>query len=242
VRVSTASSADRVTLTVADTGPGVPQQRIHSIFEPFFTTKEPGRGTGLGLKICSDVISQHKGHIEVENQAGAGAVFRVVLPRADESQISGLRPSSMRADARTSSRPQRSILIVDDDVVLARTLKRALKPHAVTTVHTLADALERLDESEPDVILCDMFLPDGSGAELHARVAAERPRFATRFLFLTGGGLSAQDAAYLRASGCTTLTKPVQTAELADRLERVTSSGPPPRGLPTLSLMPGARR
>ena len=66
----------RVTLTVTDTGPGVPPVLQAHIFEPFFTTKPVGIGTGLGLSLCQGIIERHGGTITVTSQPGR------VLPSA----------------------------------------------------------------------------------------------------------------------------------------------------------------
>jgi signal transduction histidine kinase len=64
--------------SVTDTGGGIDPAIIDNIFNPFFTTKE--RGTGLGLAISNKIVTNHKGHIEVENVAGKGVTFIVYLP------------------------------------------------------------------------------------------------------------------------------------------------------------------
>lgn len=56
-----------VLLTIRDTGPGIPQDKLHRIFEPFYTTKPTGEGTGLGLSVVDRIIQLHRGHIRVEN-------------------------------------------------------------------------------------------------------------------------------------------------------------------------------
>ena len=67
-------------VSVADTGVGIPPDRISRIFEPFYTTKDPGRGTGLGLSVIHRTIKQHGGFITVDSQVGKGTVFTVILP------------------------------------------------------------------------------------------------------------------------------------------------------------------
>lgn len=68
-----------------DTGAGIPPDDLSRIFEPFFTTKPVGKGTGLGLYVCQNVMEKHGGHIEVESQVGEGSTFHIDLPvRADE--------------------------------------------------------------------------------------------------------------------------------------------------------------
>ncbi|MBP8117506.1 MAG: HAMP domain-containing protein, partial [Nitrospira sp.] len=68
-----------VRISVSDNGPGVPTEILDRIFDPFFTTKPAGQGTGLGLFLSYGIVSDHRGRIEVRNNA-VGAVFDVYLP------------------------------------------------------------------------------------------------------------------------------------------------------------------
>jgi signal transduction histidine kinase len=77
-----------VVLEVIDEGVGIPPAARQKIFEPFFTTKPVGRGTGLGLSVCYGIVAEHGGRMEVESAVGAGSTFRIVLPAAQESDIS----------------------------------------------------------------------------------------------------------------------------------------------------------
>ncbi|HEY5649572.1 MAG TPA: ATP-binding protein, partial [Nitrospiria bacterium] len=69
-----------VKIDVGDTGPGVSSENISRIFDPFFTTKEIGEGTGLGLSVGYNIVKNHGGWIQVDSDAGKGAVFSVFLP------------------------------------------------------------------------------------------------------------------------------------------------------------------
>ncbi|MBI4537419.1 MAG: hypothetical protein HY712_05630 [candidate division NC10 bacterium] len=70
-----------VEVTVADTGPGIPEEHREKIFEPFFTTKDGG--TGLGLAIVRQITEDHGGIVICERQAGGGTMFRLSLPCAE---------------------------------------------------------------------------------------------------------------------------------------------------------------
>ncbi|UCG22652.1 MAG: response regulator [Chloroflexota bacterium] len=89
--VSTRSDigGDGIIVSVADTGRGMSQAELVHIFEPFYTTKAPGKGTGLGLATCQQIISQHGGEIEVHSQPGEGTTFIVHLPQNAEGDESG---------------------------------------------------------------------------------------------------------------------------------------------------------
>ncbi len=71
-----------VRIDFADTGPGIPADKLKLIFDPFFTTKPPGQGTGLGLSICDRIVSEAGGRIEAQSKPGKGATFTIMLPPA----------------------------------------------------------------------------------------------------------------------------------------------------------------
>jgi signal transduction histidine kinase len=86
VEVRANPRAQMVEVRVADTGVGIPPERLRLIFEPFYTTKVPDEhghgGTGLGLSVCRQIIDHHHGRIRVESLVGKGSTFTVKLPMA----------------------------------------------------------------------------------------------------------------------------------------------------------------
>jgi two-component system, NtrC family, sensor kinase len=71
---------NHVSISIKDTGTGMPKQVKDKIFEPFFTTKDIGEGTGLGLSISYGIIQKHRGNIEVFTEVGKGTEFVITLP------------------------------------------------------------------------------------------------------------------------------------------------------------------
>lgn len=76
-------SAKGILLSVADSGPGIPEADRGRVFDPFFTTKAPGSGTGLGLAIVHRAVDEQGGRVWVEQSSLGGAVFKVFLPQAE---------------------------------------------------------------------------------------------------------------------------------------------------------------
>ena len=234
--VRTRVDGPRVILSVDDTGPGVPAENVHAIFQSFFTTKERGQGTGLGLKICSDVVAAHYGHIEVVNLDGGGASFRVILPRLSVTGVSSgarLAPTLPPPEEQVEVK---HIFVVDDDELFTRTVKRALKPHDVRIASTASEAeIALLDPLyAPHVVLCDLGLPGMTGDVLHARINAHRPLIAAHFIFVTGGACSKREADYLRASGCPTFIKPIDMKEIWGALQTFPRATASAEGVATL--------
>jgi CheY-like chemotaxis protein len=110
----------------------------------------------------------------------------------------------------------RRILVIDDDPVLPRTMRRSLKPHEVITASSASEAeIALLDPSyKPDLVVCDVFLPGANGHVLHERIRQKRPDIADRFVFVTGGALGRAEADYIKQSGRATLFKPVDLKAL----------------------------
>jgi signal transduction histidine kinase len=69
-----------VEISISDSGPGIPSDKLNQVFDPFFTTKD--QGMGIGLSIARTIILAHKGRIWAENQSGGGAAFHFTLPLA----------------------------------------------------------------------------------------------------------------------------------------------------------------
>jgi two-component system NtrC family sensor kinase len=87
LKVTTHDAGEAVEVVIADTGPGIPPERLGKIFDPFFTTKE--KGTGLGLSVVYGIIERHGGTISVDSEVGRGTVFTIRLPAARAASSAG---------------------------------------------------------------------------------------------------------------------------------------------------------
>jgi PAS domain S-box-containing protein len=80
IKIKTWHNQQMIFVEISDTGCGIPEENLLRIFEPFFTTKEVGKGTGLGMSICYDIVNAHGGQIEVQSKVGEGSRFTICLP------------------------------------------------------------------------------------------------------------------------------------------------------------------
>jgi signal transduction histidine kinase len=78
--ITTSKSDNKISINIADNGPGIPEHIRDKIMQPFFTTKKGTEGTGLGLSITHDIIEVHGGELRVESKEGKGAEFTIILP------------------------------------------------------------------------------------------------------------------------------------------------------------------
>jgi two-component system cell cycle sensor histidine kinase/response regulator CckA len=201
-----------VVATVSDTGCGIPAAVRARIFDPFFTTKAVGVGTGLGLSIVHNMIRQMKGRIEVTSVEAAGTTFSIRLPAA----AAPVAAPALAAPAGGGVDRSR-ILVIDDEPQVCEAVLRLLSAtHEVITLRSGRTALDRMAGGERyDLILCDLRMPDMSGAELAQRVGCEFPDLRTRMMFMTG---DAEDA--LRAGLSPMLEKPFTRHDLGDFIAR----------------------
>jgi len=90
-----------VRLAVGDSGPGISPENLSKIFDPFFSTKE--KGTGLGLALVQQIVSDHGGRIEVDLPPSGGTTFAILLPAAARSELA--QPGSLPGPVETSAAP-----------------------------------------------------------------------------------------------------------------------------------------
>lgn len=163
---------------------------------------------------CLRIVDAHQGTLSTRS-----GIIEVSFP----IQESAAQPTA-------SAAPRvRQVLIIDDDPMFARALRRALTPHDVRVCGTAAEAEIALMEASysPDLVVCDLWLPGTNGRALHERVAAHQPDVAPRFVFVSGASVSSKDVRYFKEAGCLTLAKPIQVSDLLGMLdsEPVTPSG-----------------
>jgi PAS domain S-box-containing protein len=208
-----------VVVSVRDTGIGIPAEALPHIFDMFSqvdrSIERATGGLGIGLALVKGLVEMHGGTVTVESAGlGKGSTFTVLLPVLESRPEEALPETPERAAG--ADRPQRRILVVDDNRDAASSLATLLKlsGHEVHTVHDGAEAVEAAERFRPEVVLMDVGMPRLNGYEAARRIREQPWGQDTVIIALTGWGQES-DKIRSQEAGCNGhLVKPVKLSEL----------------------------
>jgi signal transduction histidine kinase/ActR/RegA family two-component response regulator len=232
---------DEVHVTVADSGPGVPEDVRERIWDIFFTTKGPGVGTGLGLAIARDIAARHGGRLELGVSPLGGAMFRLVLPRragatADEARPKTPSSPSIKPARRKPSAPslpamldaiapRPRLLIVDDEVMILRALERELgSDFEVVTALSGDEAVRHAEARRVDAVLCDLNLVAETGLDVTKRLAGLDAGVLARTVFMSGAPLTTRLRQQLQSTPSRFVSKPFDMTALTRLLREISQT------------------
>jgi CheY-like chemotaxis protein len=208
--------SDFVSLSVTDTGKGIPPELLERIFDPFFTTGAERGGTGLGLSVVHGIVTSCGGRITVESTPGKGTRFDAWFPVAKEGEAEAPRGALER-----TGEPERGagelILYAEDEPLQREYVEEALTRlgYRVETVPDGAEALVRV-RANPDgyrLLLSDLAMPKLRGNALAAEARKAAPHLPVVLLTGYQDGFTEEDARKAGASAL--LKKPVPLATLS---------------------------
>jgi signal transduction histidine kinase len=229
ISVRTLVEGDWSIVEIRDTGRGMSQTLQSRIYEPFFTTKGAEGGTGLGLSISKEIVAAHGGHIEVQSESERGSVFRVYLPlpkheTAPLVAATAPPPASAVMPVARTVRPR--VWVLDDEPIVGQIMSRALQASCdVWVARAPRELLARLDAGDTfDVCCCDLMMPQMTGMEVRARIAARWPQLLPRMIFVTGGPSTEEGRDFIARPDVLVLDKPFDIENLRSTVRSVSSA------------------
>jgi signal transduction histidine kinase/ActR/RegA family two-component response regulator len=189
VTVRLAAAGDRAAITVRDTGIGVEPSLLARMFEPFAqedrSLARTRGGLGLGLALARGLVELHGGRVAAHSEGpGRGAEFTVTLPVVEAPPASDA-PQAPHAPPPVAAR---RVLVIEDDPDAAQTLGEALELEGHTVEHARdgATGVALAHARRPDVVLCDIGLPDLDGYEVARALRNDAGLRGTRLVALSG--------------------------------------------------------
>jgi signal transduction histidine kinase/ligand-binding sensor domain-containing protein/DNA-binding response OmpR family regulator len=220
-------------ILVADNGPGIPEYDVAHVFDRFFQSQNNSNnhlgGTGIGLSIVKEYVEQHNGIVDVCNLPDGGCCFQVVIPISgtafsnvspnettllidDEKEIAMNDDKLQQVD---NSMVNHTMVLVEDDVDLAIYIKGIFEGQfKVIHFDDGKEALARIGEVSPDIMICDLMLPGMNGLALTARLKENQETSHIPIIMLTAMSEDEAMAKGLGLGADSYLTKPFNTAVL----------------------------
>ncbi len=169
------SRGDYVTITVKDTGIGIPKEDIERIFEPFYTKKAMGRsGTGLGMAVVWGTVKDHRGFIDIESEEGKGSAITLYFPVTRKE----LAKDDDLASIEEIKGHGEYILVVDDVKEQRQIASQMLEKlgYTVVTAASGEKAVDYMQHHSADLMVLDMIMDPGiDGLETYKQITAINP-------------------------------------------------------------------
>ena len=232
-----------VELSVSDNAKGIPEADLPHIFEPFFSSKPVGKGTGLGLAVSKGIIENHHANMAVSSEEGVGTQFMISFPAlssfpdSTDTMVGTPEPllvehtppsqhsinlTSGASLQQTVDSQRKRILIVDDDLLVAKSLAKMLSKETVMIASSGSQALKVLTSYKFDLILSDVMMPEMDGPSFHTEVMKSFPEYQGQFIFITGAAKGGEVAMALKQTQCLVLNKPITKRRLISVVDQFT--------------------
>ncbi len=208
---------DYVSLTISDTGEGIPQDIQSRIFEPFFTTKEVDRGTGLGLATVYAITKRHGGFLNLYSEYGHGTTFRIYFPQGTAGGSADRDDAVLKLD---TDAPPATILLAEDDELVRKLSVRIMERAGfkVLVARDGAEAIELYDghHEEISLALLDVIMPQISGRGVCEHIRARNPHLP--ILFASGYSYNVLHNELLPDQSYQVIPKPYQHKVLLSKI------------------------
>lgn len=209
-----------VTVSVTDTGTGMPPDVVARAFDPFFTTKPLGEGTGLGLSMIYGFARQSGGQVRIHSEVGRGTTVSIFLPRHDADELAEIVPAALAALERSKNEV---VLVVDDEPTIRMLVAEVLTENGYQVLEAADGAAGlRIVAAQPRIrlLVTDVGLPGGmNGRQLADAALLRIPDL--KVLFITGYADNAAVGKGVLGKGMEVLTKPFEMDILARKIKSI---------------------
>lgn len=222
----------QVLIRVSDTGIGISDADKQHIFERFYQAEghdaQPYGGSGVGLSMVKDYVEMHGGSVSVADNPGGGTVFTLVIPITEE--VKGQEPAvgpvaqdpvPMTGEEITPSTLPELLLVDDSDDFLEFMTSVLKDSYHIRVAHHGEEALARIEEKKPDLILSDVMMPVMDGVELCRRVKGNPETARIPFVMLTARMASEHKIEGLESGADDYITKPFDIDLLTLRMNNL---------------------
>jgi signal transduction histidine kinase/DNA-binding response OmpR family regulator len=221
-----------VSISISDSGIGVPENVQSRIFESFFQHDTNSQvliqGTGIGLSITKEFVKMHGGKIWVESNVGEGSVFTFTLKLKQEIQIiPEVLPGNMNEEeghqpAKNKHGSEPSLLIVEDDDDFRMYIKENLKQaYRIYEAPNGKEGWQRTLFHHPDIILCDVQMPVMNGLELVQKLKADKRTKHIPVILLTAADTINGTIDGLESGAIDYITKPFDFTVLKAKIHNI---------------------
>ncbi|SNS60535.1 hybrid sensor histidine kinase/response regulator [Tropicimonas sediminicola] len=221
IRVTTGAAPETgcIRLVVEDDGPGISEDIARKIFEPYFTTRGVGNGKGVGLTWCHSTLQAFDGQIHIDRTYRNGARFVIDLPAVKAT------PEATQEDGEDETTAR--ILVVDDEPDVADLNAEILQRvgYEVTIAYSGAEAIEAMEGTAFDCILCDLNMPETDGRAVYDHVRRCHPDSLSKIGIVTGDTMGRASQTFLLEAARPYLEKPVSPTELRDFVAGILAGG-----------------
>lgn len=220
-----AIAGEFASLSVSDTGTGMPPEILTHIFEPFFSTKEAGKGTGLGLATVYGIVKQHDGLLHVESEVGKGSVFSIYLPVSQDAVFDEIQ--KIEENGVPAGQGERILLAEDEENVryLTSQLLRN-KGYRPIIARDGEEAIQLFQHHmhELKLVVVDAVMPKKSGRDVYDAVRACREDLPILFVSGYSYEVLEQDKKLINAA---LLQKPFRLQALLSKIREMLDGEPP---------------
>ena len=233
------SAGDKVRLSVADTGQGIAATDLPKVFDQFFQVEHINpNGSGIGLALAKAFVELHRGTISVESMVGIGTTFTVELPlkhvdnEADTAKTGLITTQMVNAELAPVEAPKESsepgnvdlptLLVIDDNADIRFMLSDMMADqYRVLGAPSGAEGIRLAQIHTPDLIICDVMMPEMDGIECCSRLKADVATSHIPVLMLTACAMDEQRASGYESGADGYLAKPFNASVLMSRVRNL---------------------